>query len=57
VLAAIATPDRGGLAYAAIVRFDERTLVFDTGMTPEAGRELREAAERLGPVGVVVNSH
>jgi cyclase len=57
VLAAIATPDGGGRANAAIVRLDHWTLVFDTGMTPEAGRELREAAERLGPVRFVVNSH
>lgn len=57
VVAAIATPDGGGRANAAIVRLDDRTLVFDTGMTPEAGRELRDAAERLGAVRFVVNSH
>jgi glyoxylase-like metal-dependent hydrolase (beta-lactamase superfamily II) len=57
VVAAIAMPDGGGRANAAIVRLDDRTLVFDTGMTPEAGRELRDAAERLGAVRFVVNSH
>lgn len=57
VLAAIAKPGGGGRANAAIVRLDGRTLVFDTGMTPQAGTELRAAAERLGQVGWVVNSH
>lgn len=57
VLAAIATPDGGGRGNAAIVRLDRGTLVFDTGMTPQAGEELRVAAERLGPVRLVVNSH
>jgi cyclase len=57
VQAAIARPDGGGRGNAAIVRLDGRTLVFDTGMTPHAGKELRQAAERLGPVACVVNSH
>lgn len=58
VLAAIARPDGGGRGNAAIVRVEgPTTLVFDTGMTPQAGHELREAAERLGPVAWVVNSH
>ena len=57
VLAAIATPDGGGRGNAAIVRLDGGTLVFDTGMTPQAGEELRVAAERVGPVRWVVNSH
>lgn len=57
VLAAIAMPEGGGRGNAAIARLDGHTLVFDTGMTPQAGEELREAAERLGPVAWVVNSH
>lgn len=57
VVAAIATPRGGGRGNAAIVRLDGQTLVFDTGMTPQAGAELREAAERLGRVRWVVNSH
>jgi glyoxylase-like metal-dependent hydrolase (beta-lactamase superfamily II) len=57
VLAAIARPTGGGRANAAIVRLDRETLVFDTGMTPQAGEELREAAQRLGRVRWVVNSH
>ena len=57
MLAAIAAPDGGGRGNAAIVRLDGGTLVFDTGMTPQAGEELRVAAERVGPVRWVVNSH
>lgn len=57
VVAAIAWAAGGGRGNAAIVRLDGRTVVFDTGMTPQAGEELRGAAERLGPVGWVVNSH
>jgi cyclase len=57
VVAAIAVPNGGGRGNAAIVRLDRQTLVFDTGMTPPAGEELREAAERVGPVRWVINSH
>jgi glyoxylase-like metal-dependent hydrolase (beta-lactamase superfamily II) len=57
VVAAIATPDGGGRGNAAIVRLNGQTLVFDTGMTPQAGEELCEVAETLGPVRWVVNSH
>jgi cyclase len=57
VVAAIATPDGGGRGNAAILRLGARMLVFDTGMTPQAGDELRAAAERVAPVGWVVNSH
>jgi glyoxylase-like metal-dependent hydrolase (beta-lactamase superfamily II) len=57
VVAAIATPHGGGRGNAAIVRIDGGTVVFDTGMTPRAGEELRREAEQLGPVAWVVNSH
>jgi cyclase len=57
VLAAIAAPAGGGRGNAAIIEIDGESLVFDTGMTPQAGRELRQAAEPLGPVTWVVNSH
>jgi cyclase len=57
VVAAIATPEGGGRGNAAIVRLDRDVLVFDTGMTPQAGAELREAGQRLGRVRWVVNSH
>jgi cyclase len=57
VLAAIATPTGGGRGNAAIVRVDGDVLVFDTGMTPQAGAELCAAAEAFGRVRWVVNSH
>ncbi len=57
MLAAIATPGGGGRGNAAIVQLDGGTLVFDTGMTPQAGEELRMAAEQFAPVHLVVNSH
>jgi cyclase len=57
MVAAIATPDGGGRGNAAILRLGARTVVFDTGMTPQAGDELRAAAELVAPVGWVVNSH
>jgi len=57
VLAAIHRPGGGGVGNAAIVDLGRTTLVFDTGMTPQAGAELRAAAEELAPVAVVVNSH
>jgi cyclase len=57
VFAAISRPGGGGVGNAAIVAVEGGTLVFDTGMTPQAGEELRQAAERLGPVRTVVNSH
>jgi cyclase len=57
VFAAIATPGGGGFGNAAIVELGGETLVFDTGMTPQAGAELLGAAEEIGPVSCVVNSH
>jgi Metallo-beta-lactamase superfamily len=57
VHAAIDVPGGGAAGNAAIVDLWGTTLVFDTGMTPQAGAELRRAAEEVAPVSVVVNSH
>jgi glyoxylase-like metal-dependent hydrolase (beta-lactamase superfamily II) len=59
VHAAIVTPGAGAMGNAAIVDLGDRTLVFDTFVTPSAARDLRAAAERLTgrAVSVVVNSH
>ncbi|MGI9648111.1 MAG: MBL fold metallo-hydrolase [Acidimicrobiia bacterium] len=47
------------LSNAGIIDLGDRTLVFDTFITPEAGRDLRAAAEALTgrAVSTVVNSH
>jgi glyoxylase-like metal-dependent hydrolase (beta-lactamase superfamily II) len=44
---------------AGIIDLGDRTVIFDTFMTPEAGRDLRAAAEKVtGRRGaLVVNSH
>ncbi len=59
VHAAVATPGGFALCNAAIVDLGGTTLVFDAMLTPEAGRALGKAAERLTgrPVGLLVNSH
>lgn len=59
VHAAIATPGAGAMGNAAIVDLGDRTLVFDTLLTPSAARELRAAAEQVTghQVSLVVNSH
>jgi cyclase len=44
--AAIAVPGAGAQGNAPIVDLGDRTLVFDTLLTPDAGRALSEAAER-----------
>ncbi|HEX6700615.1 MAG TPA: MBL fold metallo-hydrolase [Gaiellaceae bacterium] len=57
--AAISIPDRGAVGNAGIVDLgDGGSLVFDTMVTPRAGRALRAHAEQLvGPTRYVVNSH
>ena len=55
--AAVARRDGRAVANAGIVRSREGTVVFDTSQSLVAARELREAAERIGPVRAVVNSH
>ncbi len=59
VWAAIVERGAGAWGNAGIVALGERTLVFDTFLTPAAARDLRAAAEALTgqPVAYVVNSH
>ncbi|HKW20475.1 MAG TPA: MBL fold metallo-hydrolase [Ktedonobacterales bacterium] len=59
VWAAIVERGTGAWGNAGIVALGERTLVFDTFLTPAAARDLRAAAESLTgqPVAYVVNSH
>jgi glyoxylase-like metal-dependent hydrolase (beta-lactamase superfamily II) len=59
VHAAIATPGGGGVGNAGIVDLGASTAVFDTSLTPQAARELREAAMWFTgrAATLVVNSH
>jgi len=59
VYAAIAREGGGASSNAGIVDLGDRTLVFDTFVTPQAGADLKAAAEQLTgrPVAYVVNSH
>ncbi len=59
VYAAIAIEGTGSGSNAGIIDLGERTLVFDTFLTPQAGDDLRAAAEQLlgRPVASVINSH
>jgi cyclase len=59
VFAAIVNPMGGAMSNAGIVDLGDKTLVFDTFMTPQAAEDLRRAAEQLigRPVTFVVNSH
>jgi len=59
VHAAIATPDGFGLCNAGIVDLGGETVVFDTMLTPMAGRDLARAAELITGrrPGWAVNSH
>ncbi len=55
--AAIAVPDNESVGNAGFVEADGTTIVFDAHATPQAGAELRAAAEQIAPVSLVVNSH
>lgn len=57
--AAIVNPGAGAWGNAGIVDLGDRTLVFDTFLTPAAARDLKGAAEALTgrTVTLVVNSH
>ncbi len=59
VFAAIATDGGAAISNAGIVDLGGRTLIFDTFMTPQAGRDLRLAAYQLTgrEPELVVNSH
>ncbi len=59
VWAAIATIEGAAWANCGIVDLGERTLVFDSGWTPQAARDLKAVAEALTGrrVDYVINSH
>ncbi len=59
VWAATHTDDGYAISNAGIVDLGDRTLIFDTFMTPEAAIQLRKAAEALTgrPATLVLNSH
>jgi glyoxylase-like metal-dependent hydrolase (beta-lactamase superfamily II) len=59
VWAALAKDGGAAMSNAGIVDLGGTTLVFDTSFTPQAGSELRRAAEQLTkhPVKFVMNSH
>src|SRR5690348_17354447 len=59
VYAAIGIEGTGSGSNAGIIDLGDRTLVFDTFLTPQAADDLRTAAERLSgrPVAFVINSH
>jgi len=59
VYAAIATESGAAFSNAGIIDLGDRTLIFDTLMTPKAAKDLRAAAEQLTgrPTDFVVNSH
>lgn len=59
VYAALAAPGAGAGSNAGIVDLGDRTLVFDTFLTPQAAQDLRAAAEALTgrTARYVVNSH
>jgi len=59
VYAAIHRSGGWAIGNAGIVDLGDRTLVFDTTYSPQAGADLRAAAEALfgRRVGLVVNSH
>lgn len=59
VYAAIALAGGGSGSNAGMIDLGDRTLVFDTFLTPQAADELRAAAEHLlgRPVAYVINGH
>ena len=59
VYAAIAKEDGVAGSNAGFVDLGDRVLVFDLCMTPQAGRDLVEAASRITghPVTLAINSH
>jgi cyclase len=59
VYAAIHIGGGAAIGNAGIIDLGGRTLIFDTFFTPQAGADLRAAAEELTgrPVDVVVDSH
>lgn len=59
VYAAIATDSGFGLCNSGIVDLGDGTAVFDSMLTPQAGEDLRRAAESVTghPVTYLINSH
>jgi glyoxylase-like metal-dependent hydrolase (beta-lactamase superfamily II) len=59
VYAAISIEGYGATSNSGIVDLGDRTLVFDTFLTPQAAEDLRDAATHLTgrPVSIVINSH
>ncbi|MBN1639961.1 MAG: MBL fold metallo-hydrolase [Anaerolineae bacterium] len=59
VYAAIHLGGGAAIGNAGIVDLGDRTLVYDSTFTPQAGADLRRAAEALTgrPVSAVINSH
>ncbi|HUF08874.1 MAG TPA: MBL fold metallo-hydrolase [Rhodothermales bacterium] len=59
VYAALANIGGSGVGNAGIINMGGSAIVYDTGLTPEAGRQLKEAAERLteNQIRFVINSH
>ena len=59
VYAAIYVAGGTAISNAGIIDLGERTLVYDTLMTPQSGADLRAAAETLigRPVDTVIDSH
>ena len=59
VYAAIHIDGGAAISNAGLVDLGDRTLVYDTLLTPQAGQDLRVVAEALfgRPVDAVINSH
>jgi cyclase len=59
VWAVYANRDGAAFGNAAVIDLGEQTLVFDTFLTPQAGRDLRDFAEAITgrAPALVVNSH
>jgi cyclase len=59
VFAAIASTGGSAISNAGIIDLGERTLIFDTFMTPQAATDLRVAAQQLTgrDPELIVNSH
>ena len=59
VFAAIAVNGGAAISNAGIIDLGDRTLIFDTFMTPQAARDLRRAAQELTgrEPELIINSH
>ena len=59
VYAALHKNGGGAICNSGIVDLGDRTLIFDTFLTPQAALDLKTAAEALTgkPVSIVINSH